>query len=75
MYKAIEYFTDLQDNNYEYKEGDAYPRKGYEPSEARIEELLGANNKRGRAVIEAVAASKVLDVEEEKPKKRAKKKD
>lgn len=82
MYKAIEYFTDLQDNEYEYKAGDTYPREGYEPSAERIKELASDKNKRGRAVIELVAASKkaVIDepaeapVEEEQPKKRSRKK-
>lgn len=82
MYKAIEYFTDLQDNEYEYKAGDTYPREGYEPSAERIEELASDKNKRGRAVIKLVAAPKkaVIDepaeapVEEEQPKKRSRKK-
>jgi len=82
MYKAIEYFTDLQDNEYEYKAGDTYPREGYEPSAERIEELASDKNKRGRAVIEIVADSKkaVIEepaeapVEEEQPKKRSRKK-
>lgn len=82
MYKAIEYFTDLQDNCYEYKVGDTYPREGYTPSEERIEELASDKNKRGRAVIELVSASKkaVIEepaeapVEEEQPKKRSRKK-
>lgn len=82
MHKAIEYFTDLQDNEYEYKVGDTYPREGYEPSAERIKELASDKNKRGRAVIELVAASKeaVIDepaeapVEEEQPKKRSRKK-
>ena len=81
MYKAIEYFTDLQDNCYEYKVGDIYPREGYTPTEARIDELISPSNKRGRAVIAKVEAEKVEaeDVEAEKPvekpKKRTKKKD
>lgn len=46
IYKAIEYFTDLQDNGYAYNVGDVYPRKGYKPSEERIQELTTTNNKR-----------------------------
>ena len=88
MYKAIEYFTDLKDNEYEYKAGDTYPRKGYEPSEERIAELASDKNKRGRAVIELVVASKIAVIDEpaeapveeekeeaeEQPKKRSRKK-
>lgn len=51
MYKAIEYFTDNQDNGYAYNVGDEYPRQGYEPTEERIQELLSSKNKRHRPVI------------------------
>lgn len=54
MYKAIEMFTDLQDNNFKYEVGDEYPRLGLKPSLARIKELSGSDNLRGRAVIEEV---------------------
>ena len=51
-YRAKEYFTDLQDNNHEYKVGSEYPRKGLVVSESRINELLGSKNKQHRPVIE-----------------------
>ena len=70
MYKAIEYFTDLQDNSYEYNVGDVYPRKGYTPSDVRIEELATDKNVRHRPVIAAVLKETVE--QEEKPKKRGK---
>lgn len=69
MYKAIELFTDLQDNNYRYDVGDEYPRQGLKPTKKRINELLSDSNRRRRPVIEEV-------VEEEKkpaPKKGGKK--
>lgn len=53
MYRVIEVFTDLQDNNYRYNVGDEYPRTGYKPSTKRIDELSGANNKRGKPLIKA----------------------
>lgn len=68
MYKVIKYFTDLQDNNYPYEVGDAYPRKGLSVSAERIKELRGANNKQGTALIK-----KIENVE--KSKKSSKKKD
>lgn len=54
MFKALEMFTDLQDNNYKYEVGDEYPRLGLKPSLARIKELSGSDNLRGRAVIKEV---------------------
>lgn len=76
MYTTLEYFTDLQDNNYAYKVGDEYPRKGYKPTKERIEELAGTGNVRKRPVITAVVVevSAADTAEEEKPKKRSRKK-
>lgn len=54
MYKAIERFKDLKDNGFVYEAGDKYPRKGKRVSKARIAELSGSDNKRGRPVIEEV---------------------
>ena len=54
MYKVLEMFTDLQDDNFKYEAGDEYPRLGLKPSLARINELMGADNRRGHAVIEEV---------------------
>lgn len=28
MYRVIEYFTDLHDDDHEYREGDVFPREG-----------------------------------------------
>lgn len=54
MFKVIKYFTDLQDNSYEYKVGDEYPRKGLEPTADRIIELSGSDNKRGEPLIKEI---------------------
>lgn len=77
MYKAVEYFTDLQDNSFAYNVGDTYPREGYEPSAERIDELSSGKNVRGRAVIalyvetvEEPAEVAEEPVEDEYPKKR-----
>ena len=79
MYKALEMFTDLQDNNYKYEVGDEYPRLGLKPSLARIKELCGSDNLRGRAVIEEVeempfsnGAVTEKDVKVEEPKEEPK---
>lgn len=52
--KVIKYFTDLQDSNHEYNEGDVFPRKGKEVSEERLTELSTKNNRQGTPLIERV---------------------
>ena len=54
MYKAIVYFTDLQDDHRVYEVGDVYPRDGYTPSDARIASLASENNLQGKPLIEEV---------------------
>lgn len=71
MYRVVEMFTDLQDSNYRYNVGDVYPRTGYKPSTKRIDELSGANNKRGKPLIKAAQES-AESVTEGKPKRRKK---
>jgi hypothetical protein len=61
MYKAIEYFEDLQDNSFAYDVGDKYPRKGLEVTKGRIEELATTQNRQNKPLIKKV--------EEKKPKK------
>lgn len=39
MYRVIEYFTDLHDDDHEYREGDVFPREGIKVSKERLEEL------------------------------------
>lgn len=68
MIKVIKPFFDLQDGNYEYKQGDSYPRKGYKVSDARIAELAGNKNKLGEALIKVEQPK-----EDAKPKKQTKK--
>lgn len=52
-YEVIKLFTDLEDDGFRYRAGDIYPRAGYEPSEKRIDELSGWNNKQGMPLIKA----------------------
>ena len=54
MFIVINAFLDLQDAEYLYDVGDAYPRDGIEPSEERIKELLGSDNLQGQPMIKAV---------------------
>lgn len=53
-YRVIKFFTDLQDNNHAYNVGDTYPREGLNPSEERIAELSGSDNKQGVPLIKEV---------------------
>lgn len=66
MYKVIKAFTDLQDNNHLYKEGDTYPREGFDVLPSRIKELATTQNRRGEILIQEIE-------DEPKPKKTAKK--
>jgi hypothetical protein len=54
MYKAIRFFTDLQDNNHAYHVGETFPREGLEVSPERFVELSSDKNKRGIPLIELV---------------------
>ena len=65
MYKVIKSFTDLQDNNYAYYVGDAFPRNGVEVGAERIAELSSDKNLQGVPLIEEIV---------EKPKRTRKKK-
>ena len=62
MYKVVERFADLQDNNHVYEVGDAFPRQGLDASEERLAELAGSHNKQHKPLI----------VKVEEPKKPAK---
>ena len=65
MYKVIESFTDLQDNNYVYYVGDTFPHNGVEVGAERIAELSSDKNRLSIPLIEEIA---------EKPKRVRKKK-
>ena len=54
MYKVLAYFTDLQDNNHPYDEGDIFPRDGLSVSENRLQELSSTRNRRNIKLIELV---------------------
>lgn len=75
MWFAIKLFTDLQDKDHLYKEGDPFPREGLEVSEERIKELASPNNLQGTPLIENKEMKELADaVMEAKPKKRGRKK-
>jgi len=54
-YRVVKAFRDSDDNLYHYRVCDPYPREGYEPSEERIAELAGNQNRLGMRLIVKVA--------------------
>lgn len=75
MYKVIKFFHDLEDKKetksgtvyHAYNVGDVYPREGSKPSEERVAELAGSENKQGEPLIELVE-ERVEKQTEEQPK-------
>ena len=53
-YEVLHHFTDLKDDNFHYEGGDIYPRIGYTPSEDRIRELSGNDNRQHIPLIKAI---------------------
>ena len=68
-YEVTRYFTDAQDNEYAYREGDIYPREGHTVSEARLKDLLSGNNFQRVPLIKRVdkVSKPVQPKEPEKP--------
>ena len=66
MYRVINPFRDLKDNNRFYSVGDTFPHNGVEVDAERIAELASDKNRLGVPLIEEVA---------EKPKRMRKKKE
>lgn len=56
-YVVIRYFTDAQDNEHPYREGDIYPREGLTVSDARLKDLLSGNNFQRIPLIKRVTAT------------------
>lgn len=74
-YRVINYFTDMQDGNYAYYEGDTFPREGVTVTADRIKELSTSANRRGIALIEEVRGaeetSTISEVETGEPEETA----
>jgi hypothetical protein len=65
MFKVVNKFYDLKDNNHCYYVGDKFPHNGKKVSDKRIAELSSNKNKMGIPLIEEIP---------EKPVKKATKK-
>lgn len=63
MYKVIRFFTDLQDDDYLYREGDVFPRDGMEVTKERLEELSGYENKQKTPLIKEEKESRLTKTE------------
>jgi hypothetical protein len=61
MFKVIENFIDLQDNNHEYRAGDIFPRSDLKVSSKRIKELSTAQNLRDKPLIKEVVEDKKVE--------------
>ena len=78
MYKVIKFFTDLQDEDHAYHEGETFPREGLTVTSKRLEELSSAINKRGVPLIEEIKddfsqyMNPPVEAEEEEAKPKAK---
>ena len=66
MYKVIQRFRDLKDNNHAYSVGDTFPHNGVAVDAERVAELASDKNRLGVPLIEEIT---------EKPKRTRKKKD
>lgn len=73
MYKVIDFFTDLHDNDHPYNVGDSFPRKGVKVSDERLIELAGSDNKQGKPLIEKVEEPESQKTEMVKKAKRGSK--
>lgn len=71
MYKVINFFTDLHDNDHPYNVGDTFPREGVEVTEERLAELAGSSNRQGKPLIEPVKTENSIEEKQESEDKKA----
>ncbi|MGJ7586677.1 Rho termination factor N-terminal domain-containing protein [Staphylococcus shinii] len=57
-YEVIKYFTDLQDNDYEYNVGDIFPREGLRVTDERLRELSTDENRQRVPLIKPISEAK-----------------
>lgn len=56
-YIVLKTFSDLDDDNHIYQEGDKYPRQG-KAKKSRVDELSSTNNKLGEVLIVELESDK-----------------
>lgn len=64
-YTVLSEFADLQDGNHIYRVGDEYPRKGYSPTDERVDELSTGKNLLHKPLIQLVVVQEPETVVEE----------
>ena len=64
-YRVLKYFTDKEDHDFPYNEGDTYPREGLNVDDGRILELSTSANARGEKLIEEVKSKYKADEAED----------
>lgn len=69
-YKVTKAFVDLNDNLYQYKAGEVYPREGIEVDEDRAKELATVENLSGQVLIEVIKSARRPATPEDKKQKR-----
>lgn len=57
-YEVIKYFTDLQDNDYEYNVGDIFLRKRLRVTDERLRELSTDKNRQRVPLIKPISEAK-----------------
>ena len=65
MYTVLSEFADLQDGNHIYRVGDEYPRKGYSPTDERVDELRTGKNLLHKPLIQFVVVQEPETVVQE----------
>lgn len=69
-YKVTKAFVDLNDNLYQYKAGEIYPRGGIELDEDRAKELATVENLSGQVLIEKIKSARKPATPEDKQRKK-----
>lgn len=64
-YTVLSEFSDLQDGNHIYRVGDEYPRKGYSPTDERVDELSTGKNLLHKPLVQLVVVQEPETVVEE----------
>ena len=82
-YTVLSEFADFKDGNHIYRVGDEYPRKGYSPTDKRVDELSTGKNLLHKPLIQLVVVQEqetvvqevveTSEVEEQPKRKRGKK--
>lgn len=68
MYRVVNFFVDLQDDEHPYEVGDVFPRRGKDVTKERLRELLSSDNRRGMPLI--IEDTEEADAETQKARRK-----